>query len=218
MATMTTTRPGKFRMPHLNVQKALAESEEISAWIRENWPTSFVEPGVERFAVASYSIAMDHRAAVLLLLTHNARTSAFALARPILEAYLRGAWTQHCATVEDIERASAINALPGVDAMVRALDKLQPTQGTFGEAKRIAWAATSDYAHGGIRQLSRWLSAEEIAPRHSDLEVCELLSMVDIFGMMSCVGVATIAGAATEIYLLKAQAVISYYRDARHQR
>ncbi|CAN7563038.1 DUF6988 family protein [Variovorax sp. LjRoot178] len=194
------------------VNAAVDRSLELSRWISDHYPPSFTHEGQNMLAVAFFSIALDHREAILCLLRHGARTSAFALARSVYEAGVKGSWAQHCATNEDHTRAFGKGVLPSFDAMVRRLGKIKATNGVFGRGKELAWTAISDYAHGGMKQVIRWVGSDGVAPRHTDVEAQELINLIDIYGLLACMGVVGVTGGSLDAHAAKAHEVIDRHK------
>ena len=195
------------------INAAIDRSLELSQWISEHHPATFQSDGQNALAVAFFSIALDHRGAILCLLRHGARTSAFALARPVYEACVKGSWAQHCATEADRIRAFDQGVLPAFDGMVRALGKVKETDGVFGRSKAMAWEALSDYAHGGMKQVIRWFGADGVAPQHSETEVQELMNLMDVYGLLACMGIVGVAGGSLDLHAGKAQEVIDRHKQ-----
>jgi hypothetical protein len=54
-----------------------------------------------RIAGACLDLAMEHHKAIVVLAAHQLFGSAFALARPVFEAYVRGVWLHRCASRAD---------------------------------------------------------------------------------------------------------------------
>ena len=183
------------------VISAIDRSLGLSEWISEQHPPTFIDVGNNKLAVALFSIALDHREAIVCLLQHGARTSAFALARPVFEAYVRGSWAKLCATEQQHERALTKGIMPSCNSMILSLNKVKGTDGVFSRAQILVWDALSDYTHGGMRQVIRWMGEGRIAPTRTDEEVMELLETVDSFSLLACAGIADVAGASLEPYV-----------------
>jgi hypothetical protein len=54
-----------------------------------------------------------------------------------------------------------------------------------------------DYSHGGLRQLSRWLSAETIEPRYEEGQMVEMLRLSDQVCLMAAIARAALMGFPT---------------------
>lgn len=190
-------------------QERVGRSRALSEWIRECHPGSLKSKD-SVLEVTLFSIALDHREAILLLLQAGARTSAFALARSLYEAFVRGAWAQHCATSEDRDRAYSTGVMPGLDKMVRDLGKVG---GEFFRASKDAmYGPLSDYTHTGMRQVVRWTGAEGIAPRHSDIETIELIDCVDVYAVLASMCLAKACGHDITPYVSKVSTVTEEHK------
>ena len=179
---------------------ALSTSIEVSEWIAEHHPKEVLHARRTLIAAPLYGICMEHREAILLLVDHNCRTSAFALWRPVYEALHRGLWAEYCLTESDIERLVKTQHLPKFDTMIKRLDALEPGSGnsSYSASKLKVWKSMSDFAHGGFAPLARWAGPDGLGARHPDLEVMQLLWRVDLFGLLACMAVNRLAGRETK--------------------
>lgn len=182
------------------VKAALSASEDLSDWVEANQPTSCIETGTRRYALTLFAIALEHRAATLLLANYGAMTSAFALARPIYEAFMRGMWAAHCATPEDFELMSRTMGIAKLETVVKVVQKTFPGNDAFKRSRDILWAPLSDYAHGGVRQMTRWMGRDTIEPQYSDEEIVELLGFADMYGLMASMQISAMAGGDDAAY------------------
>ncbi|MDP9907943.1 hypothetical protein J2W27_000036 [Variovorax boronicumulans] len=189
------------------VAAALGASQRLSDWIQALHPAKLEASGGQRIAAICFSIALDHREAILLLLQHSARSAAFALLRSVYEAWVRGCWAQTCATTIEIERIEAGGFLPKLETMVRRLDEQPETMGAFSRVKRSGWEPMSDYAHGEQRQISRWVDATGIGAAHPDDEVAELLRALDVYAILCMAGLLALANLSTEPCLARMKAL-----------
>ena len=109
-----------------------------------------------RFAMAYLNISLDHREAILLLVDAGAFASATALQRPLLEAFVTGAWIDNNATDNEIQNiASFTRPTPKFETMAQRLRKTH-TFGKWFEVLRGHYDILGDYTHGHRRQLSRF--------------------------------------------------------------
>lgn len=197
------------------LKKALARSIELGVWAESRWPIQFRDMKVDRFAAAAYSIVRSHRAAIIVLLQLDQRTSAFALFRPVLEASITGDWFRFVADANRLETAFERGALPTTHTMTADLRKVQSPQ--FSSIRAALWEPASDFAHGGLRQLTNWIKDGEIGPIHPEDEVCELLSLTDVLFLLACVNMAELAAMPTVDILKRTHAELEHYRTAKLQ-
>lgn len=176
------------------VRQALESSSRLSNKIAALYPEDFKVDVREDYTVRYLSLAQDHREAILLLLSAGARSSAYALARCVYEACMRGLWMQFAATDQQILNFAKTGILPGFDRIVRQLSAAQAAP-AYSTLKQQAWEGLSDFAHGGQRQISRWSSPHGIEPVHPDSEVVHLLHMLDGWAVLACIGICSAAKA-----------------------
>lgn len=177
------------------VQTALDLSRQVTDLIQQNYPTSFVLEGRHHVAAALFSIALSHREAALALAHLGAWTSVSALGRSIYEAYTRGYHAQYCLTDEQYERMVSNKASPKLETIISDVKNLGADHEAFANTKRLVWGSLSDYSHGGVLQLERWISSGSIEPNYSDEEVIDMLWFADMQGLQSRIQVARLAKA-----------------------
>jgi hypothetical protein len=187
------------------VDSALDTSIGLTEWFIQNQPTAFSFSERGRIAGVFFALTMEHREAAMLLAQKGARSSCFALARAVFEAYMRGTWVVYSATDDELIRFMQGKYDPKLDTMVKKLGQLAEFRGgVFDKIRSSGWEPLCDYAHGGIRQVSRWITDDGIEPRHSDDEVLEVLYFMNLYGLLAGLGVAGLAGQDGKIYLEKA--------------
>lgn len=208
------------------LKRSMLRSERLYA----NWPTSF--PGSLRVELATrwLLISLDHREAFLLLLAHNARSSAFALLRSIYEAWVRGLWAARAASDAQLALCVAPDRKPPkfettakqVSALLdAALDDGQEVKelgdegaaalrGSFAKLRSMVWGPLSDFSHGGRWQLARWTAKDgTVAPSHPDAEVVAWLKVVDLHAVLACIALHEAAGLTTPDAVLQVRAEIA---------
>jgi hypothetical protein len=181
-------------METLNLAAAIRQSLELSDLFRTLLTTSAKVDVRGHIAIAYLSIGLEHREAILLLIGAGATTSAMALRRSLLEAFVSGAWVYDCATERDIRLIATMDRPPSsVERMFQQLRKSHD----FGEAfetLRGHYGVLNDYAHGHMLQLSQWLDHKAVGPRYSEGHMIETLRHSDIVGLMAAIQRENIAG------------------------
>jgi hypothetical protein len=122
------------------------------------------------------SVVIEHHGAILLLLeTEGHFGSAFALARPLVEAAFRAHWMLVCGGDEDVARIRlGKQEYPGFRTMASEIEKRYGTDRLFGKISE-SWEGLCGYAHTGIEQLARRCDAEgNIRPSYSTAEINEV--------------------------------------------
>jgi len=182
-------------LPNLpaRVQAELDWSLELSAWLHNNLSETFDlsdDPVRDRLTMAFLNIALDHREALIALVALNARSSAMALARSILDATVRALWVRRVPDKALIERFLGGHSV-GMPGMLSRLKKLG-FEGT--DSLQRVFSTLSDYAHGEARQVHRWIASDAIEPRHRDGEMLEMLCLADQLGIVSAIERELLAG------------------------
>lgn len=164
---------------------AVHRSAQLSDAIHEMLGTTATVNARERLALAYFSLGLEHREAILLLVDVGACTSATALHRPMLEAIIAGAWIETCATDKEVEETATFKRSPSkVVTMVKQIRTTHPLGNWFGVLYEH-YGIAGDYAHGHLRQLSRWLGPDEVGPRYRDDQMIELLWNADVVGLLA---------------------------------
>ena len=169
------------------LDKALAESTATSELIASTLGTEAALNRIERLAVASLNICLEHREATLLLAAHGARASAFAMMRPLFEACVRGCWIGFVANDQQIDLMFAGKLSTKLELMAREVGRREPALKGIESIASAYKQRLDDFTHGSGAQLARWYSHEAIGPRHSPGEVIDVLRFVDSVGLIACV-------------------------------
>jgi hypothetical protein len=186
----------------MSIDQAFQRSTELSDWLSSVLhEQGTVEEGRrERIALVYVSLALDHREAFRLLLEQGARATAMAVTRPILEAYVRGLWAFHLASEDQMKNFLEDRYDPSVERVFQGLKKLTQPHGQVFEILRNHYGTLCDYAHGGPRQVSRWLRTGEVMPRYSDDQMIEALRFVDLVGVLASMARERIMGHPTDAF------------------
>lgn len=151
-----------------------------------------------RLAMACLSLSLDHREAILLLVHSGAYPSATALQRPLLEAFVTGAWIDCCASDREVQSIlQHIRPPPKFETMCQQL-RTTHAYGSWFEEFRNHYNILGDYAHGHLRQLSRWLGPQSIEPRYSVEQMAEVLRHTDLVGILAAINREKISGRSTD--------------------
>jgi hypothetical protein len=196
------------------VDDALEESIALRNWLQEHQAQTCEHPSLRTStAIALFGLCLEHREAIILLLSFGARSSAYALVRAMFEAYMRGMWALHLASEEQLKAFWEQKYDPKVETIVKQLDK-KFSAGVFAHVKASGWETLCDYAHAGGRQLSRWLVGDSIAPAHPDDEVPEILHFVDYYAVLALLGMNSAAGVDVAPIINKAEELTSGWKAA----
>lgn len=90
----------------MSLNKILSVSEEISIWLHQHSNGAEFNHIAfrEKSAIALLQQALDVEDGIRILLENNLPGAALALARPLFECYVRGAWLLNVATDEEVDK------------------------------------------------------------------------------------------------------------------
>jgi hypothetical protein len=142
-----------------------------------------------------FDLAIEHHVAIVNLASARMYGSAFALLRAALEAFVRGAWLQRCATPEQLDAFVAKEELPtpfgalidGIEAHADFSDKM------LSQLKHSSWKGMNSYTHGGMLQLGRRIKGDTIEPNFGPEEVFEVLKASGTFALLALRQIAHLA-------------------------
>ena len=130
-------------------------------------------PSDERTSASAVCLhlALEHYRAVILLYREPLVISAGVLLRTQLEAYVKGAWLNRCATETQVRHFQKNKDLPTFGGMVSVLEKAIPGYGTeLALIKEQAWRPLNSYVHSGAVQAEkRKTETEIVAPVESPM-------------------------------------------------
>ncbi len=116
-----------------------------------------------RVSQALFYLALEHYDSIVILLNDRLIGSAFALARPLLETYVRGKWILCSATDTDIQKFLKGKLERSFQYLVDEIGKVTENEGDWlQKTKHSNWKALNDLTHGGILQVIRRLTEEYI--------------------------------------------------------
>ena len=164
-------------------------------------------PGTLRSKVAAacFGVALDHHHGITILVSNARYASAFALARPVFESFLRGAWLTHCASNEQVETFST-GCKPlktKIDTLLAELEENGGYDGkTLSAIKASAWNSMCDYAHTGGLQIQRWQTGDSVEPNYETSEIEEVLAFTNLFACLSAIELVALSGSESQFDLL----------------
>jgi len=176
----------------------IARGDEIRTRLRGLLQQHDYPVNTKNCVLAAYvDIALEHHEATWLLTKSKLNGSAFALARPILDAYFRALWSNK-APPEQVEQVWRDD----LDwRRIRWRAEIERDYFKTPEAKEDAevteraakgfkflgeemWTTLSSYTHSGGLQLGRRLTADQVKPNYSEAEIVEILDLTTRVLMM----------------------------------
>jgi hypothetical protein len=106
-----------------------------------------------------FTTSIDHGLSIHLLEKQNLVVSCLALARPMVESYLRAMWVKYCLTEDEIiEGGTTLHFPKKLEFMLDEIEKKRPGNDSFNWFKSSitpALANMHDYTHAGIQSIGR---------------------------------------------------------------
>ena len=148
-----------------------------------------------RVAAALHQLSVEHFTGIHVLVATGVHSAAFALYRPQLEAFIRGAWYHRCATDEEVSSLIAGKEPPSPAVQMAALERSGAFEpGSLLRLKDMTWRNLCDFTHGGTIQVKvRASTLGEIAPDFKTEHVAALLNASAATALLACVGLAAVA-------------------------
>lgn len=173
---MTTNANNPPPICEVSVQVAI----DFGIWLHDR--TNGLElPATEdrlRISQPLFYLALEHYDSIVILLSHRLIGSAFALARPLLEACVRGKWIICAATDTDIQKFSNGKLEHRFQYLLDQIGNTPEAGGAWlKETKRLNWNALNDLTHGGIHQVLRRVTEEYIESNYPLEEQARLVSL-----------------------------------------
>lgn len=139
-----------------------------------------------RVSGALFDIVLDHAKAIIILFENRIYPSAFALARPLFEGFVRASWLLNCSSDGDIELFITKDKFKhSFGDMLECIEKTLAWPKALSKAKGSAWNAMHSYTHGGLSQVSRRITSSTIEPVIDEKEIDELICFAELISCLS---------------------------------
>lgn len=165
----------------------------------------------DRLCLLYWSLVFEHHQGILLLLRRKFFGTAFALMRPIIEAFLRLYAVMHGtdSQVAAIRNGTYSADFADIGAKIDQMAGIEPLLGPF--FKKNA-KVLHGFTHGGLEQLHRRLRGGDIVANYADEEVRDVIRFTTMFAYLTSTYVADFLGRDAE--LKSAVELYREYRDA----
>lgn len=156
-----------------------------------------------RVATACFGVALDHHHAITILVANDRMASAFALARPVFESFIRGTWLTHCSTDEQVQSFSTGWSPPKIKNLLGDIEsKPGYSENNLSAIKASSWDSMCSYTHTGGLKIQRWQTESSVEPQYRQTEVEEVLSFVNLFASLSALEIVGISGSEERLEAL----------------
>lgn len=151
-----------------------------------------------RVAWAQLRLAFDHAAGITTLFHHNARElagPAFALLRPMNEAFKRGTWIAFCASDAETQAFIRSDKLPKRN-LAEEIEQHAPFDQfpMFTEQHKAAWGRFHSFTHAGIQMVGAYTMGHGIGPAFPEEDMRKVLDHAEAVASIVVQVMVMIAG------------------------
>lgn len=146
----------------------------------------FISDGRNDISLALFDISFDHSKSILILCESGIFSSAYALARPMFECFVRAAWLQYCASDRQIENIKKKDNFPlSLGELIKAVETNNDWPKGLSSMKKLLIKNMNSYTHGGMQLAARHFSGLNLVHIPDRDEVNALLRMLSIISFLS---------------------------------
>lgn len=160
----------------MQVELSLNRAKELGVWLHERTNGLCLLSSEQKvIAGATLYLAQEHYDAIIVLFSARLYGSAFALARPLLEAYVRGTWLLNHASPDELQKYMKGDC-PKFWELLQAIGDEPGTSGYWlKKIKRKNWYGFNDLTHGGACHVVRRVTEDAIESAYPEEERSRLL-------------------------------------------
>ena len=172
----------------------IKETRSILAEIDANLEgIEFISDDRNDFSLPLFDISIDHAKSIIILCENGIFSSAYALARPMFECYVRASWLQNCATEEQISKIKEKDKFPlNLGQMIEAIEAPDDMPKALSNMKSLLIKNLHSYTHGGVQLTARRYSGTDLVHKPDQDEVNGLLRMLSLIAFLSFVAIIAI--------------------------
>ena len=144
--------------------------------------------------MALFDVSMEHAKSILILIENGKFGSAYALARPMLETFIRGAWFQNCATDGEVERFVKRDKKDReFGLLVSEVEASAQWPNTLSQIKKQLYKNLNSYTHGGNQITARRFTDDQLVHTPDKGEINSLLSLSTLVSFLCFTSIAETA-------------------------
>ncbi len=148
-------------------------------------------------SASSFAFALDTGRGINILLDQQSFSPAFALARIMYEAYVRGTWFLHSASDKQLTHFIKKDKIElNFGEMILDIEKLEEfsENSILSRSKKVHWKSLCSLTHSGLAQLSRYSNPKELFANYDDKDISWLLGFISYIALLSCMGFSRVIG------------------------
>jgi len=160
----------------MSAELNLNRAKELGVWLHDRTNgLALPKDDRARIGAAALYLAQEHHDAIIVLIGARLYGSAFALARLLLETYVRGVWLLNFAS--DIQLQNYMKGkCPKFYMLLEAIGNTPETGGEWLKGiKEKNWDQFNELTHGGAAQVVRRITEEGIESAYPEEEQSRLL-------------------------------------------
>jgi len=165
------------------VESQLERIQQIHSELCAKIQGEFKDDARTMLLIAYTELVFEHHRGISQLVGNGLYGSAFALVRPLFEAFFRCHWMLKCATDGEAEEIATSDSFefPKLRPMVEQIDKAYEAKGFFSDfLQGDAVKAMHSFTHGGLRALSRRFKGLNVEPDYRESEILEVLNATTV--------------------------------------
>ncbi len=183
-------------------------------------PEDFADTDKNILTVGLYSLAEEHHRAILFLLgTGRFDGSAFALARPLIDAAFRAHWVYSCAEPEDVKKiVEGKDCYPKLEDLANQAGK-RLSQPEMLDSLKPYIRSLHGFTHGGVEQLHfRFDKDGNVRPSYTDSDRAGLISLATLHFIGISIAWSQLALGPNQNSMIAAEAINAKYLEFRANR
>ncbi len=180
---------GDIKMKIIQTRKILAQIDKELEGIE------YISDDRNDISLSLLDISIDHAKAIIVLSENGIFSSAYALARPMFECFVRAVWVQYCSSKEKLEQIRENDDFPRqLGVMIEAIEKQTEWPKGLSSMKKLLLNNMHSYTHGGIQLAARRFAGNNLVHLPNKDEVNALLRMVSIISFLAFTEIIKISG------------------------
>lgn len=196
----------------MTLNQILEIAKELSTWIHAHIKEAEYpkDPGL-----ALFQQSQDVCDAIIILINENLPGPAWALARPLLDSYVRGLWLLNHASDMEIKKFLEGKEPPGFNDLLKAIGSDEETGGAWihkisGLNRQVFHGLT----HGGVEHVLRRITDYSIQPNYPEEEQIRLMHIQ--IEIQFAIGAHLLALANAQVEIEKLDKMAQQYRISAH--
>jgi hypothetical protein len=190
----------------MSFEAAYDELVAVIQWIDGNTHAADYPPEPRlQIAGACLDMAIEHQAAIALLMKSQLYGSAHTLLRAAIEAYVRGAWFWRCATEKEVKRFQMRDELKEYGKLITEVEReLGSGAGVLSRMKGRHGKALCSFAHTGFHQVTRRYAEGQLTPNYAEGDLIKAAGFAAGTGLLAAAELAALSNnRAAELAVLE---------------